>query len=240
MSPAHIRIRRPSYEPAWPQSNPGGTDYKSQPSPPSANLDCEGIESLLSGVKVSEFRSCLESLKGDKDEFKVIYLLMRETQPRLVLQVDKNTPDCLAESVPTLPVPREFFFQTIPYYQPGQQYSKEVIKERSDTGPYYECYATGIDIHADEFLGEKVPKAQWKLEIRFPILVPPPTDVEAKRLLLGWMVSPFFKKEKREWVIPSRVVPRTLCKECFGEDSLLKTGAPLPLLWPIPQTLLKQ
>lgn len=231
IAPANLYVRRPLSIPADAHAGPGGTEYVSHPMP-GTKMDCREARSLAEGLPLKALRACIAEVnqKGEKPKFR--FRLQRVAQPYLELQSPDDAPECIRTLLGKIPVPREIFYQSLPTKLPARQAGDPDMPNR-DTGPYYDCYAASIDLEADEIMGVKVAKAKWDLEVAFPLKrVVMRTDEEVLRLYLGWAVMPFFSEEKGEFIVPSKFVPAHICRLCMDEMRMLKTGDPLPLLWP--------
>ena len=220
LSPAQLMVRRPLSVPADGKAGPGGYDFTSHPLP-DAQMDCQEPRALAGDLDLKRLRSCLYSIQSLKKKTEFHFRLARVAQPQFELLDPEDAPECIRQLLGRISVPREIFFQGLPLNDHG-----------GDTGPYYDCYAASIDLQADEMMGVKVAKARWDLRVKLPLRIFPKNDDETLRLYLGWAISPFFSKEKDEPVVPSRFVPEAICKSCLTEKRMLKTGDPLPLLWP--------
>jgi hypothetical protein len=233
LAPAKLYVRRPPSVPAHPKATPGGYDYVSHPLP-GGQMDCQETRSLAQGFDLKAFRACIAEVNQNPEKPKFRFRLQRIHQPVLELQDPEDAPECVRNLLGKIPVPREIFFQSLPTKLPKPQ-SSTVGTDRptQDVGPYYDCYASSIDLEADELMGVKMSKAKWELLVEFPLKkIALRTDEEALRVYLGWAIMPFFDKEKDEWNIPAKYVPFHICRMCLGEQQMLKTGDPLPLLWP--------
>jgi hypothetical protein len=181
---------------------------------PNDRLDCEKLPELLKPVDLAKLRACLA---GINESSTVLYRLRREAAPSLELEREDATPPCLAATLPSIPVPREIVFQSL----------------SPETGRI-SCYAAGIDVHADEILGVKVPSHKLELELDFPMMAYkiPKNDDETARLLASWALTPFWTASDGLTSLPSRVLTDALCKKCIGEKDLWKEGGQEPLEWP--------
>ena len=232
LAPALLYVRRPLSVPASASASPGGYDYSGHPAP-AGKMDCQETRSLAAGFDLRAFRSCIAEVNkaGEKPRFR--FRLQRVDQPYLELRNPDDAPECIRKLLSKIPVPREIFYQALPPVLPSRQAGAGTAVAGRDTGPYYDCFAASVDLEADEIMGSKVHMAKWELEIQFPLKsLALRTDEEALRLYLGWAIMPFFGKEKGEWNVPSKFVPFHICKMCMDEARMLKTGDPLPLLWP--------
>lgn len=232
LAPANLMVRRPPSVPASAQAGPGGTDYVSQPMP-GPNMDCRETRSLADGLDLKSLRACFATVNQSPEHPTLRYRLQRVPQPFFELQKPDDAPECIRTLLSKIPVPREIFFQGLPTKLPQGQAGAGEERVGQDTGPYYDCYAASLDLTADEVMGVKVSKAKLDLEIEFPLKrLVLRTDEEALRVYLGWSIAPFFSQEKGEIAVPAKYVPPHICKLCMTEQRMLKTGDPLPLLWP--------
>jgi hypothetical protein len=196
-------------------------------------MDCRDTRSLAQGFDLRAFRTCIAEVNQNPEKPKFRFRLQRVPEPYLELQDPEDAPECIRNLLSKIPVPREIFYQALPTNLPQAKSAVGTDRPTKDVGPYYDCYAASLDLEADQVMGVKVSKAKWDLVIEFPLKkIALRTDEEALRVYLGWAIMPFFNKEKGEWTVPSKYVPDHICKMCMGEERMLKTGDPLPLLWP--------
>lgn len=157
--PVYMMVRRPVGYPANPKAGPGGTDYKAQTLPQSnTDMQCKPPLSLFDGLDKMGIEQCLISINQDPPKEPVTYRLILKDQPVLSLQfVEDKTPPCLKETLAEIPVPREVFYEA---YAPDLRRNPE---EPS-------CFATALDIYADEKMGVKLPLSKSELVIKFPLM----------------------------------------------------------------------
>ena len=203
--PYTLRVRRPPGPGADPRVGPGGTDYTSHPLP-SANLDCETARELFANLDLAGLRTCLSSLKSS-----VRYRLKRVDAPALELEGPEHAPACLNALLPSIPVPREIFFQ-------------------SEDEERLLCYSSRLDIEANELAGFKVPSHRLDVRLDFPLLAPPKDDDETRRLLLSWAITPFWNETTSE--LPSHIVTDEVCRACLGEKNMIKPQDGPQASWP--------
>ncbi|MCM2322762.1 MAG: hypothetical protein NDJ90_05835 [Oligoflexia bacterium] len=205
----NLRVRRPPGPAADPRVSPGGPDYVSQPLP-SANFDCEPIESIYSQLDLEAIRKCLG---GIPETTKASYRLRREPVPYWRLEKEKGTPACLLETLERLPVPREIVFQS--------RESGRMI-----------CYASRLDLEWDEVasLAVKSPLKVTRLRLEFPVSAHLADAEQVKAVLTAWSLRPFLLGEREE--ILSKVVPDELCRACLGQGSFIGPFDPPQRHWP--------
>lgn len=199
-----IRIRRPVHLGA-PKQVEGEGSHVDLPS----RFGCEKPEVLWKDLELKAFQACLSTLKK---QIAVKYQLMLKAQPELVLVSEEETPACLKESLPKIPVPREFFF---------------TLKE----GQKRECYATGLRVDPESLRGSESYKEETVLNLILPIDPPPQNQKEFQSLVLGWSLTPFYwQKEDRRFI--SKYVPEGICQICFGEGEIPQEELPENPSWP--------
>jgi hypothetical protein len=204
--PSSLYLRRPKGERADPHVSFGGPDYMSE-LPPTANIDCEKIQSIFKDFDLKAIRECMASLEMS---ISVLYRLERASQPSLVLEVNEVTPACLKEFLPQIPVPREIVFYS------GE---KEGVR----------CYSARLDLGADEWFGAKVPMNRYVLKIGFPIEPLPRDNEELLRLLGAWSITPLGRN--RPWELGAKLLPDVFCARCAGQKESFKLN-PLETPWP--------
>jgi len=165
--PQHMKVRRPVGKAADPKVKAGGEDFTSKPLP-NERFDCEPSASIFKDLRVQEVYRCVSEVEKP---ILVTYRLVRSTQPVWTLVPDEGQPECLGKLLGQIPIPREIVFQTAG--TPGQP-----AFER------HECYAANIDVHADEWMGAKIPKNQAEMTLSLPLRRPkkrrePPKESDA-------------------------------------------------------------
>jgi hypothetical protein len=205
--PYTLRLRRPPSASVDPRVGPGGEDYVSYPLP-DAKLDCETPSSLVRGLSLSALQECLK-----KDTATVFYYrLKRVDQPLLELDDPDDAPECIRNLLPTIPVPREIFYQA-PTATGGIQ-----------------CYSSRLDVEANQTFGLRLPTHALAVRVELPLYSVPETADEMTMLILAWSLSPFW--EGKPPVLPARAVPDNVCRVCLGEKTMVKPNGPPPTLWP--------
>jgi hypothetical protein len=208
-----LRVRRPEGKVIDPKESPGGTDYRRKPAP-DEKLDCQTVSSFLSAQGSGQkLRACLSSIH---DSVQVTYRLMRDAQPVLVLQKEENTPPCLLETLPKLPLPRELVYVGAVY-------------EESRFHPGY-CYSSRIDLEADRVMGFKVPKGREFLTLKFPLSTKLDSQVQLNRLLGAWVLSPFWNPEVDG--IAAKMMPDHLCRQCMAQGWDFRKDLKTSPVWP--------
>jgi hypothetical protein len=159
---------------------------------PNERLDCETVDALFRGVDLAAVRDCLKEMREPRAlEFR----LMRSARPELRLQETEDTPACARTALATLPVPREIIFQSM-------------------AEGHLTCYASRLDIEADQVLGARVPWRRMVVRAELPLDVPPETDAQTARVVTGWVLSPFWGEAGRQ--VDAKIVPDSICRTCLG------------------------
>ena len=155
--------------------------------------------------------------KNIPDDTVVQYRLVRNFRPEMVLDKE-NPPECLRRYLPVIPVPREVFFQA--------------RSSAEDEG--VSCYSARLLVEADKFLEVRLPVAKVALELEFPVFAPMDTGTDILKLLTAWVLTPFFDEDENGLrVLPSKVVPESICRACFGKsDRLLRKDKLQAPEWP--------
>jgi hypothetical protein len=205
----NLHYRRPSQMGARFSAERLDLDYESHPKP-DPNLDCEPLKSLFAGVDLSTFRQCLAAVNEESKENKIVYKLNRAIKPFLELVENEQTPACLLDVLPILPVPREIYFQAL-------------------EGERLSCFNSRISIAAEDVLGTSTVFHGVQLDLTFPLAALPEGDAETLLLLGTWAVTSFF--DERGY-LQAKIVPRSLCASCFGGKGLFLESDPLPPFWP--------
>lgn len=213
LSTLNLRVRRPMGAPVDPKAGPGGTDYRADPLP-NEHLDCEKVDGILASIRLPELQQCLTSLRSSRETKVVLYRLRREHRPYLELQDPEEAPPCLRETLPRIPVARELFFQSNEYA--GRMY----------------CYASRLEVEANEILGVRLPGAQYELKVELPLKQVPQNGPETLRLISAWSLTPFFNG--KNGVVRAKIVPDPICRRCIGEKEMLRDDHPDPSFWPVP------
>jgi hypothetical protein len=206
----NLHLRRTESVGADPRAEKGEEFYEINPKP-NEKFDCESLSAFYQHVQIASLRECLLSMNRMKNIPSVSYLLVRDPAPFFKLESPIESADCLGRLLPTIPVPREIFFQSP---EKGQ----------------LECYSARLPIRYDETLGLKSLFHDVKLTIRFPLASVPESDSELLMLLATWSIIPFWEKSERG--VKSILVPESLCRKCMGDQNLFSPNAPLPPLWP--------
>lgn len=206
--PYNIHARRPPGLGADPSVTAGGVDYQSDPLP-NEQFDCVNISELYKQLNLVNLRECFKSFEKPVS---VTYRLRRAPAPYFEIQKEPPPPSCLKKLLPEIPVPREIFFQT------------------TEVGQRFDCYNSRLPLEADEFLWVKMPLARKELVLRFPLGDVPSSDEKTHRLLLTWILAPFW--EGKPPAIQSKYVPQSICRSCMGEKEMIQESSPPVELWP--------
>jgi hypothetical protein len=235
----NLHYRRPEVRGVDPKAEPGVVGWQRDPLP-NDRYDCEAIDHLWAGIDLAAVRGCLGSIdsKGESaPDKKVLYRLKREPAPYLELlnitadKPEERAPECLALSLPKIPMPREIIYQA-----PLREDAPESTPENPQPVPPYthlSCYSSRLEIEADEIIsGIKVPRMKMlDLALNFPLKQRPQDDVETKGLLLQWVLT-FFRSQEGEF-FSGKVLPDLWCAHCMGsQDTLVPQGGALPRSWP--------
>ncbi len=222
--PQTLRIRRPLVPGADPKASPGGPDYRSQPLP-NSKFDCEAPRKIAEGLPLAAIRSCVTSLSikksVDAELLSVVYKLVRDPVPHLQLQDLEEVPPCLVQTLPKIPVPREIFYQA------------ESLGDVTPETRRLDCFASRLDIEADQWMGFKLPIAKLGVRVTFPpqnFDRAPDDDDEMRRLIMTWALTPFWDSSTASF--RAKVVPDTICRTCLGQSSMKKGDEPDLEVWP--------
>ncbi|MGE0615764.1 MAG: hypothetical protein AB7P04_08985, partial [Bacteriovoracia bacterium] len=159
----------------------------------------------------------------------VLYKFRRKHVPELELEFNEDeTPACIQEVLPRLPVPREIFYLRATAEDPSRK-----VELYGKDGDPITCYSSRAGAGDDLFLGVRLPKGKFALRVELPPRSPYRTDEEMNRLLASWALTPFFwAGEKGK--LQAKIVPEAICKACFANKDILKDRHPFPQIWPAP------
>lgn len=224
-APETLRIRRPEGAGADPKAEPGMPEYEAQKKP-NAKFDCQYPHELFMGVSMLEIRSCLNELyaetKKTSKPIEVLYRLKRGPVSHLELDGlnDADFKSCLKQALPKISVPREIMYQG--YEVKGKD--QKIL-----------CYASRMNIEANQWMGLELPMAKWALKLSIPLPsapdAPPATDDELQRTLVTWALTPFRDESGH---FRAKIVPDAICRQCLGEKGMLKKPVEDAFFWPGP------
>lgn len=207
----NLHVRRPGGPGADPRATPGGVDFYSAPRP-GANYDCQKLAEIYQALPIAKLKDCIAELQKTGAVFQ--YRVRKLPVPVLELEEPEVAPVCVRETLATIPVPREIFFQS-------------AEEER------LECYGSRLAIESDEVpgFGVKWPLSKARVRVSFPLQPFPDqlTNENVATLLGTWSLAPFFNEAGE---IAAKIVPEKICKQCLGPANWLDPeGGPVPH-WP--------
>lgn len=211
--PNQIRVRRPLTLGADPWAGPGGTDFRSEVLP-TPQFDCELPATLFKSLMTAKIKECLLSLK---EQTSVVYHLKRSVAPSFILDSELDSPACIKEYLPQIPIPREIIYQ-------APTDSSENARRNLN------CYSTRLDLEANEWMGARLPTHRVDLKVWFPLPSPPKSDEELFRYLVTWAITPLWNEQSQG--LKAKVLPNHLCKKCIGEKEWLMGNEPEIIFWP--------
>ncbi len=220
--PPTLMVRRTPHAPARPKAMGSEPEFKSDPLP-NEHYDCEPIGAMWKGMDLKANRECLSTVNTTKERLEVSYRLVRDPAPYLQPLDPEETPACLKETLPKIPVPREIFFQT--------QLRAVGLVKAGQEATSLSCVNARINLEDDELWGWKLPIGRVNLAMVFPMMELPSNDDETRMLLQAWGLR-LLRDPERQQQFPVKIVPDFICRRCLGRDRWLEPHNPLPPLWP--------